>query len=260
MAALLPWPVGVVFALLIFAALHWYAGTEPPVLVMQNPAGPISSILGNVYRTLAGIFKYLIPGVLLLGACASFVRRRRQKDSLARVAADPTFSEVSRLGWAEFEGLVAEAFRQKGYRVVERGGAGPDGGVDLELHLGKDRYLVQCKHWRTYRVGVAVVRELYGAMAAEGAAGGFVVASGDFTADAKAFAKGRSIQLVDARALKRLVGAPSPAPVQTASVPTRPACPLCGSAMVRRHARRGAGAGEGFWGCSQYPKCRGTRS
>jgi hypothetical protein len=35
-----------------------------------------------------------------------------------------------------------------------------------------------------------------------------------------------------------------------------PACPKCGSAMVRREAKRGANVGSVFWGCSNYPKCR----
>lgn len=152
-AALRPWQVGVVLALMVFAGLHWYAGTEPPVLDMKNPADSLSFMLGNLGRQLAGLLQYVLLGVLLLGSSVSFYRRRRQKDIHARVAVDPTSSEVSKLNWAEFEGLVAEAFRQKGYRVVERGGAGPDGGVDLELYLGKDKYLVQCKHWRTYQVG-----------------------------------------------------------------------------------------------------------
>jgi restriction system protein len=37
-----------------------------------------------------------------------------------------------------------------------------------------------------------------------------------------------------------------------------PACPVCGLPMVQRVARRGAGANKGFWGCSGYPKCKGT--
>lgn len=258
-AALLPWQVGASLALVAFLGFHWYAGTEPPVFDVKNPADSLPFVLGNFARQLAALLQYLIPVVLLLGAGVSFIRRRRQKDILARVAADPTSSEVSKLSWAEFEGLVAEAFRQKGYRVVERGGAGPDGGVDLELYLGKDKYLVQCKHWRTYQVGVAIVRELYGVMAAEGAVGGFVVASGDFTADAEAFAEGRSIKLVDARTLKKLVGAPDSAEAKPATPQATPACPVCGSDMVKRPARRGPNAGGWFWGCSQYPKCRGTR-
>jgi restriction system protein len=46
-------------------------------------------------------------------------------------------------------------------------------------------------------VGVDVVRELYGVMAATGAAGGFVVTSGRFTEDAASFARGRNVMLVD---------------------------------------------------------------
>jgi len=45
-----------------------------------------------------------------------------------------------------------------------------------------------------------------------------------------------------------------------AGVIEAPACPQCGSKMVLREARRGARAGQAFWGCSQYPGCRGTRA
>jgi hypothetical protein len=38
-----------------------------------------------------------------------------------------------------------------------------------------------------------------------------------------------------------------------------PNCPKCDAPMVRRTAQRGASAGNQFWGCSQYPQCRGIR-
>jgi DNA-binding helix-hairpin-helix protein with protein kinase domain len=38
-----------------------------------------------------------------------------------------------------------------------------------------------------------------------------------------------------------------------------PSCPICGSQMVRRTARRGRRRGRQFWGCSRYPTCTGTR-
>jgi len=38
-----------------------------------------------------------------------------------------------------------------------------------------------------------------------------------------------------------------------------PVCPLCGKTMVLRTARQGAKAGSRFWGCTGYPRCRGTR-
>ena len=36
-----------------------------------------------------------------------------------------------------------------------------------------------------------------------------------------------------------------------------PDCPKCGRPMVRRTARRGANVGSEFWGCSEFPRCRG---
>ncbi len=38
-----------------------------------------------------------------------------------------------------------------------------------------------------------------------------------------------------------------------------PNCPLCSSQMVIRDAKRGTNAGKAFWGCSQFPRCKGTR-
>ena len=34
-------------------------------------------------------------------------------------------------------------------------------------------------------------------------------------------------------------------------------CPLCGAPMVKRVSKRGTHAGEVFYGCSNFPKCRG---
>lgn len=34
-------------------------------------------------------------------------------------------------------------------------------------------------------------------------------------------------------------------------------CPKCGSEMTLRVARRGAYTGQKFWGCTNYPKCKG---
>lgn len=38
-----------------------------------------------------------------------------------------------------------------------------------------------------------------------------------------------------------------------------PSCPICGKTMIRRTIKRGAKAGQQFWGCSAYPECQGTR-
>lgn len=124
---------------------------------------------------------------------------------------------------------------------------------------------MQYKHWKAYKVGVSVVRELFGLIAAKGAAGGFVITSDRF--EAKDFAAGRNIRLVDCEALFALIqsvrktGAGPAAVPQGAPLPASdtPGCPLCGEAMVKRTAKRESNAGQVFWGCSGFPGCRGVR-
>ena len=38
-----------------------------------------------------------------------------------------------------------------------------------------------------------------------------------------------------------------------------PQCPKCSGTMVLRTARKGPAAGQKFWGCADYPACRGKR-
>jgi restriction system protein len=167
------------------------------------------------------------------------------------------------------------AFRLHGFRVAETGGGGADGGVDLVLTKGGEKFLVQCKQWKAYKVGVDTVRELYGVMAARGATGGFVVTSGTFSGDAQEFAQGRNVNLMDGARLFGLIrqakdslrsrsSEPTPDPSNEHPIPhapaaSMPACPRCGSTMVKRTAKKGQHAGDVFWGCSTYPACRGVR-
>ena len=148
--------------------------------------------------------------------------------------------------------------------MTEKGGASPDGGVDLILARGTERFLVQCKQWRAQQVPVTIVRELYGVMAAQHAAGGYVVTSGRFTRDAIAFAQGRNIELLDGEALEKLLGTAKnfggvpPIAAANAIMTSTPACPRCNAPMVPRMAKRGANLGSEFWGCRRYPKCKAT--
>lgn len=51
-------------------------------------------------------------------------------------------------------------------------------------------------------------------------------------------------------------------PSQSVSPPDNPPpiCPRCGSTMVLRTAGRGDNKGKPFWGCHEFPTCRGTRA
>ena len=94
--------------------------------------------------------------------------------------------------WRNFEELVAEAYRRQGYRVAE-GGYGADGGIDLELRKDGQLTLVQCKQWKTQKVGVNVVREMFGVLTAHQANRFIIISSGTFTQQAIDFAAGKPV-------------------------------------------------------------------
>ncbi len=267
---MLPWWGGVLLALLSYLLLHGVA---------LQPLTPSSGSLPAqaIWKALATAGQYVLPVICLAGAGISAWRRSQRTKLIVDVAQSQSTSALDGMSWREFEMLVGEGFRLQGYQVVETGGGGPDGGIDLVLSRpgknGNEKFLVQCKQWRAYKVGVDVVRELYGVMAARGATGGFVVTSGRFTEEAIQFADGRNVRLVDGPKLHGLIrqakaGAPSAMPArpeaagrQAAAAPSAtPSCPTCAKPMTKRVAKRGAKSGQAFWGCTEYPSCRGTRA
>ena len=268
--AMLPWWAAVVLALVSYVFLHQLA--KPTPLQGLQPGQMAGVVVGSVITGLAFAGQFIVPIICLFGALGSYLARRRRQSLVSNVSQSKSADALDGMSWREFEMLVGEAFRLQGYRVAETGGAGPDGGIDLVLSKGSEKFLVQCKQWKAFKVSVTVVRELYGVIAAKGAAGGFVVTSGRFTEDATAFATGRNITLVDgprlhgllaqAKAARRTVNEPSgrtfdaPMPMPSAL----PACPACGAAMKKRVAKRGGNTGGEFWGCVQYPACKGTRN
>jgi restriction system protein len=214
-------------------------------------------------KTLAIGGQYIVPLLLLVGAATSAIKRWKRQGLVAKMACGTDGSALRAMNWRDFELLVGEAFRLRGYSVTETGGDGPDGGIDLQLTTAGETFLVQCKHWKAYKVSVKVVREIYGVMAAQGAAGGFVVTSGVFTAEARSFVQGCNIELIDGAALKTMIdtaqrskGRGSAACKPAAEYAAAPACPRCGGAMVKRVAKQGANAGKAFWSCRSYPQCR----
>lgn len=265
--SLLPWWAGVVLAVISYVLLHRLATLPAAAALQPDQMGGL--IVRSMGAALAGLGRFVVPLICLAGAGVSAWRRHQRRSLISSAAQAKAADILNGMSWREFEMLVGEAFRLQGFGVVETGGGGADGGVDLVLSKGTEKFLVQCKQWKAYKVGVDVVRELYGVMAARGATGGFVVTSGSFSEDAKAFADGRNVKLVDGHRLFGLIkqaqqsvptGARAPTTPRTPTVATDVvACPTCGSEMVKRTAKRGSNAGGRFWGCTRYPSCRGVR-
>ena len=254
-----PWWLLLILATLVYVALkYWLPTFEFQNIVFRGFALALPNMAG------------FISAVLVFLAGVSAVRAWKRGGLLEKQTG---IKSIQSLSWREFEFLVSEAYKRKGYAVQENSGAGPDGGVDLVLSKDGEKTLVQCKNWQSNKIGVPVVRELLGAMTAKGASAGIVVCSGEFTQPAKDFAGQNRIELVTGRALSKLISSvqtkqtsislTTSASVVTKQEPisaaTEAECPICGSLMVRRVAKKGKRAGNNFWGCSMYPKCRGTR-
>lgn len=282
--ALLPWWAAVAVGVVSYFVLHAVAGL-PPVGALRP--GQMPGVVRPILVGLATGAQYIAPILCFVAAGMAAIGRRQRQELVSNVAAAKAPDVLDGMSWQQFEMLVGEAFRLQGYQVAETGGAGPDGGIDLVLRKGGEKSLVQCKQWKAFKVSVQIVRELYGVMAAHGAAGGFVVTSGRFTEDAVEFAKGRNVTLVDGPKLFGMikqaqaslgssepVRAPSPprgasastsgsAPQSKSATAGRddvtPTCPMCSRSMQLRTAKRGANAGGTFWGCTGYPQCKGTR-
>ncbi len=269
--ATLPWWMGIAFAVATYLLLQPYAIPEMPIQVVPGQASRV--VAGQIGRTFAYYGQYILPLLFLSGALASFFKQRKRKNLVRIAGSGKTDDPLHDISWRDFELLVGEVFRMRGFTVIENDNGGADGGVDLVLRKEGEVFLVQCKQWRAYKVPVNVVRELLGVMVTKGAAGGFVVTSGIFTLEAQAFAKGQNIELIDGPMLTAIIekthGMSSNkvdrtkknVPESTLSTASaEPICPQCGNSMVKRVARKGANSGKKFWGCVEFPRCRGVRA
>jgi len=259
--ARLPWPVCLVLALVAWLGFHKLAQIQPPGA--QHMAQLTGSIQATIFKTVGMFLQVLAPIALLLAALMSWLAKRRRIKLLAEAESRTSTAPLQQLSWREFEQLVGAHFERLGYAVSFTAN-GADGGVDVVAKKGSESFLIQCKQWRATQIGVSVVRELFGVMTARGATGAFVVSIGAFSKDAKAFAEGRNIELVDANSLLRSANrdqhnsAATSTFSQSSARSQNPNCPKCGASMVRRVAKQGANKGQAFYGCSTYPQCRGT--
>jgi hypothetical protein len=118
---------------------------------------------------------------------------------------------LSRTVPTQFEELLANYYREQGYRVEHVGaaalGKSYDGGIDLKLYRD-DRYLiVQCKRWTAKQVPHNAVHELIGVVYTQQAQGAILVTSGEFTRAAReAAAKHPAIELIDGAQVRAMLG------------------------------------------------------
>ena len=254
----LPWWVS-----LILAACAWLL---PKLFIANISMDAPASLLDQAYRQAVLQVIPLFAPFFALFFCFTAVASAFQSWRRGALFRSQTnLQSIRNLSWQDFERHIAEMYRQKGYSVEETGLGGADGGIDLILKKKREIFLVQCKNWRYEKVGVRIARELFGLVKAHNAAGGILVTSGEFTAEAWEFAKQTKLDLIDGKILISMISHvkdTSSSPPSKGAAPSgesAPSCPKCNAPMAKRTAKKGRHAGQAFWGCSRYPSCRGIR-
>lgn len=262
-ASALSWRTGFVIAVIAYFGFNYLANLN--LAVATDAKTLFDSVPKQLLITFSKILQYVVPAIFLIGAIASAIKDNKREKLLD---IQTGLNSINAMSWQEFEMLVGEAYKRQGYTVSENGGGGADGGIDLFLSKDNKRTIVQCKRWKTNTVNVSLVRELYGVMAAERASACIFVTSGTYTHEARMFADGKPITLVDGKELFDLIASvrnnsrmpkiEALQPVATNITKGTFSCPSCGADMVKRTAKRGANVGQEFLGCSNYPKCKET--
>jgi len=174
-------PLAGVIAAILLGILGWVA----PLFGGVSAIATVSLQFGRWFAWLVG---FLVLGYTVAGVVRRAIDSRRFD----------TTDDPARLTWSQFERLIAEFYRRQGATVTSRGGPTSDGGVDLSItDRTGDHLIVQCKHWKSRRVGVKPLRELWGVMSDEKADGAIFVTSGSFSPDAAVFARGKRLELID---------------------------------------------------------------
>lgn len=114
-----PWWINIVLAATVYFGLKYLL----PTIQFKSQ---IHQAVATAISGFAGILAFII----LVAALMSFFNQFKRQKLLENT---DKLESIRQLSWQEFELLVGEYFRRKGYAVQENGGGGADGGIDLVL-------------------------------------------------------------------------------------------------------------------------------
>jgi restriction endonuclease Mrr len=78
----------------------------------------------------------------------------------APLSAAEIIRHLREVDWFRFEKIIALVYRNLGCQVARRGGANPDGGIDLIIEWGGEKIAIQCKQWKHSKVRIRGMREV----------------------------------------------------------------------------------------------------
>jgi hypothetical protein len=147
---------------------------------------------------------------------------------------------LRQLDWKRMQELVTLLLHRTGF-TAEIAWIRPDAGVVLSvtspLKGGRVDALVQCPPWAMLHVDTPALKELYNSVLQERASRGIFITAGEFSEEARGFARMRPLELIDGHALLRTIQK-IPGEEQayhlrmiTVGPYTVPTCPSCGKKL-----------------------------
>jgi hypothetical protein len=161
---------------------------------------------------------------------------------------------MGKIDWFQFEKVTARILESNGWRVDRRGGAGPDGGVDIIATKAELRAVVQCKHWPKKQVVTKTIREFNGAWRTadfeDYNCAHFFCGFDNYTADAAKFAHDNKITFWGPKAIHASIASIGSNRFPELMNPLAKCCPKCDSRLLRLNVP----SGRTEWKCSNR-KC-----
>ncbi len=156
---------------------------------------------------LYGKFSYISSGILLLISASFYFWNSIRKRKEGFPGAKKSLSDLQELSWREFEEYIWTLFSKLGFSMNGNGDHEPvDAGADLILKRDGRISIVRCRKYYIRRVPLSMVSEFYMVLRAEPfLEKGYFITTGSFSPEAKIFAAGKPIELIDGERLMDFV-------------------------------------------------------
>jgi restriction system protein len=171
-------------------------------VLMRSPWWISAALAAAVF----GGIRYFLEAQFALFAAAPFILitlyvawKQFRAPSSSRIAA--TLERVRAMSWEEFSAAMEQAYRRDGFTVTRLAA-----GADFELVQGSRSTLVACKRWKARTTGIEPLRELEAVRRTREVGECIYVATGEVTAQARAFATERNIRVLEGAALAERIG------------------------------------------------------
>ncbi|HWD19252.1 MAG TPA: restriction endonuclease [Verrucomicrobiae bacterium] len=161
--------------------------------------------------------------------------------------------------WLQLEKVVSEIYVQLGCATWRQANSEGENNFSLVIERGSHKAAVMCKPWKNAEIASPEIIEFSTELKRAGMSHGVLVSLRQGTLPALQVAEALGIEIVNETGLLQLMaGCGERLRGECLAILESDAkyCPSCDHQMLLRTATKGLGAGEQFWGCSTYPKCR----